>query len=249
MALSTTDRFVPVPHATVDANRDRLRPSVGPEPLQVASEPPPGHLDLESRAWLEGLRATGLERDRTLDRLHDLLLRAAHSEALRRRHLYPEIRGAELDDLCRQAADDAVVAVTGKLDGYRGASRFTTWAYTFAVYEISVKLRRHAWRAGRIPTADDDAMWDRLAGGEEAAQAHVESADLMRALRRAVAEELSPRQREVFVAVALNDVQIDVLAGRLQSTRGAIYKVLHDARRKLRLRLECEGHLEQGKAR
>ena len=161
------------------------------------------------------------------------------------RHLYPEIDGAELDDLCRQAADDAVVAVIGKLDGYRGASRFTTWAYGFAIFEVSVKLRRHAWRGRSIPTADDDATWDRLAGGATSAQAHVESAELLRALRRAVAEELTPRQREVFVAVALNDVQIDVVAEQLHSTRGAVYKVLHDARRKLRLRLEREGHLER----
>ena len=202
-------------------------------------------LDAESRAWVDRLRATGIERDRALERLHDLLLRAAHAEAHRRRHLYSEIGGAELDDLCRQAADDAVVAVTAKLDGYRGASRFTTWAYAFVVFEISVKLRRHAWRQGRIPTADDDATWDRLAEGSGAAQARAESAELLRALRRAVAEELTPRQRQVFVAVALNDIEIDVVAGQLQSSRGAVYKVLHDARTKLRRRLEHEGHLEQ----
>jgi RNA polymerase sigma-70 factor (ECF subfamily) len=112
-----------------------------------------------------------------------------------------------------------------------------------------VKLRRHAWHGGSIPTADDDATWDRLAGGETAAQAHLESTELLRALRRAVTEELTPRQREVFVAVALNDVQIDVIAEQLQSTRGAIYKVLHDARRRLRLRLQREGHLEEKEAR
>jgi RNA polymerase sigma-70 factor (ECF subfamily) len=235
------------PAGTLDEGRDRLRSSVGREQLQTASGSVP-RLDVESRAWVDGLRAAGAERTRTLERLHDLLLRAARGEARRRRHLYPEIGGAELDDVCRQAADDAVVAVTGKLDGYRGASRFTTWAYAFAVFEVSTKLRRHAWRAGRIPTADDDAAWDRLAGGGGAAQAYAESAELLRALRRAVAEELSPRQREVFVAVVLNDVQIDVLAGHLQSTRGAVYKVLHDARRKLRLRLEREGHLERQEA-
>jgi RNA polymerase sigma-70 factor (ECF subfamily) len=180
-----------------------------------------------------------------LERLHDLLLRAAHAEARRRGHLYPQIGGTELDDLCRQAADDAVVAVTAKLDGYRGASRFTTWAYAFAIFEISVKLRRHAWRRGRIPTADDDATWDRLAESAGTAQAKAESAELLSALRRAIAEELTPRQRQVFVAVALNDVEIDVVAGRLQSTRGAVYKVLHDARTKLRGRLEREGHLKQ----
>src|SRR5262245_1639707 len=205
-------------------------------------------LDVESRAWLDGLQATGVERARALDRLHELLLRATRAEAHRRRHLYPEIVGVELDDLCRQAADDAVVVVTTKLDGYRGASRFTTWAYGFAIFEVSVKLRRHAWRRGRIPTADDDATWDRLAARAGTSDARVEIAELLRALRRAITEELTPRQREVFVAVALNDVQIDVVADQLSSTRGAIYKVLHDARAKLRRRLEREGHLEQERA-
>ena len=223
--------------------------SVETERTQVASGLGPGKVDRESRAWIETLRATGVERTQALERLHDLLLRAAHSEARRRRHLYTEIGGSELDDLCQQAADDALVAVIGKLHGYRGASSFTTWAYGFAVFEVSVKLRRHAWRGRSIPTADDDATWDRLAEAASGGQARLESAELLRALRQAVAEELTARQREVFVAVALNDVQIDVLAERLQSTRGAVYKVLHDARRKLRLRLEREGHLEQAEAK
>ncbi len=205
--------------------------------------------DVESRIWIEELQATGVERARALDRLHDLLLRAARAEAHRRRHLYPEIAGVELDDLCRQAADDAVVAVTAKLDGYRGESRFTTWAYAFAIFEVSVKLRRHAWRRGGIPTADDDTTWDRLAERAGTAEAGIESAELLRALRRAITEELTARQRQVFVAVALNDVEIDVVADQLSSTRGAIYKVLHDARTKLRRRLEREGHLTQKRAR
>jgi RNA polymerase sigma-70 factor, ECF subfamily len=224
--------------------------------VQVRSErtesrtaPLPEQLDVESRGWVDGLRAEGVERARALERLHELLLRAAYAEAHRRRHLYPEIGGAELDDLCSQAAGDAVLAVTSKLDGYRGASRFTTWAYAFAIFEVSVKLRRHAWHRGRIPTADDDATWDRFAEGTHTAQSRVESAELLRALRRAVAEELTPRQREVFVAVALNDVQIDVVAGQLHSSRGAVYKVLHDARAKLRRRLEREGHLEKEQTR
>ncbi len=221
---------------------------VGSETTQSAPALPQ-ELDVESRAWIDGLRATGVERARALDRLHELLLRAARAEAHRRHHLYPEIAGAELDDLCRQAADDAVVAVTAKLDGYRGASRFTTWAYAFAIFEVSVKLRRHAWRRGRIPTADDDATWDRLAERAGTAETRVESAELLRALRYAIAEELTPRQRQVFVAVALNEVQIDVVADQLSSTRGAVYKVLHDARTKLRRRLEREGHLEQESAR
>jgi RNA polymerase sigma-70 factor (ECF subfamily) len=197
---------------------------------------------------MDALQATGVERARAFERLHDLLLRAARAEAHRRRHLYPELVGVELDELCRQAADDAVVAVTAKLDGYGGASRFTTWAYAFAIFEVSVRLRRHAWRRGRIPTADDDATWDRLGERAGTAEARVESADLLGALRRAIPEELTARQRRVFVAVALNDVEIDVVADQLGSTRGAIYKVLHDARAKLRRRLEREGHLDQERA-
>lgn len=215
------------------------------EQAQTASVSALEVLDPESRAWLEALRATGGGRVRALERLHELLFAAARREAHRRRDLYPEIRGAELEDLCRQAAHDALLGVTRKLDGFRGASRFTTWAYGFVVFEVSVKLRRHAWRGRGIPTADDDATWDRLAGGEGAAQSRLESRELLRALRLAVTEDLTPRQRDVFVAVALNDVQIDVLAGQLRSTRGAVYKVLHDARRKLRSRLEREGHLER----
>lgn len=219
----------------------RLLVHMGPEGTLSRPEA----LDAESQAWVDGLHAHGHEHAHTLERLHDLLLRAARAEASRRSPLYPEIRGTELDDLCRQAADDAVVAVTAKLDGYRGASRFTTWAYSFAIFEISTKLRRHAWRRGRIPTADDDATWDRLA--ERAATAHskAEAVELLRALRQAIAEELTPRQRRVFVAVALNEVEIDVIAGQLESTRGAVYKVLHDARAKLRDRLERDGHLRQ----
>lgn len=218
--------------------------------LAASVRPPlPSQLDQESRAWVQGLRATGAVHAQALERLHDLLLRASFAEARRRRHQYPEIDGAELDDLCRQAADDAVVAVVAKLDGYRGASRFTTWAYAFAIFEISVKLRRHAWRGRRIPTADDDAVWDRLAPQGRGAQARVESSELLQAIRRAVAEELTPRQRDVFVAVALNGVEIDVVAGQLDATRGAIYKVLHDARQKLRRRLEREGHLEHEEVR
>jgi RNA polymerase sigma-70 factor (ECF subfamily) len=210
---------------------------------------PSCELDAESRDWVTGLRAAGAARAGTLERLHDLLLRAARAEAHRRRRLYPEIGGAELDDLCSQAADDAVVAVTSKLDTFRGDSRFTTWAYAFVIFEVSVKVRRHAWRQGRIPTADDDAAWNRLAESQGTAEARIESRELLGSLRRAIAEELTPRQRQVFVAVALNEVEIDVVAEQLQSSRGAVYKVLHDARTKLRRRLEREGHLRQEGAR
>jgi len=214
----------------------------GPSVPEIAPSPA-GALDGESGAWLRGLRSQGDEREGALQRLHDLLLRAAHGEARRRRDLV-QVGGVELDDICQQAADDALVAVMSKLDTYRGASLFTTWAYKFVLLDISVKLRRHAWGRRAIPTPDDDPTWDRLAQGAGEAESGLESLDLVRALRKAVAEELTPRQREVFVAIVLNEVPGDVLAARLGSTRGAIYKTVHDARRKLRRHLEEGGYID-----
>ena len=97
------------------------------------------------RAWLAALRSDGAEREEAIARLHDLLLRAARFELSRRRAALSHVRGEELDDLAVQAADDALMAVLSKLDGFRGASRFTTWAYKFALLEAGVRLRRRAW--------------------------------------------------------------------------------------------------------
>ena len=200
-------------------------------------------LDAESRAWVQSLSVEGDERVQAVERLYDLLLRAARREGQERGRLVP-VAGVELDDICQQAAGDALVAVTSKLDDFRGASRFTTWAYKFVVFEISVKLRRHPWRGRTIPTADDDPVWDRLAEDPRQADSRLESLDLVHALRQAVERELTPRQREVFKAVVLNEVPGDVLAERLGTTRGAIYKMVHDARRKLRRRMEAGGYME-----
>ena len=91
---------------------------------------PAPDIPAEARAWLRPLRATGSEHDEAAARLHGLLLRAALFEVSRRGAAVSHVRGEELDDLAVQAADDALVAVLAKLDDYRGASRFTTWAST-----------------------------------------------------------------------------------------------------------------------
>lgn len=190
-------------------------------------------LDPESAAWLRRLRATGPDADRALADLHTLLLRVARAEATRRRGALPGAVLADLDDICLQAADDAVVAVTGKLDDFAGRSRFTTWAIKFAIFEVSTRLRRHAWR-GRTERLDTEA-WARFPDPAAATDARrAEHAEVLAAIRRAVDEVLTPRQRDVFVSAAVREVPIDVVAERLGATRGAVYKVLHDARRKLR---------------
>jgi RNA polymerase sigma-70 factor, ECF subfamily len=196
-----------------------------------------------SRAWLEALRADGPRRTDAIADLHELLLRAARFEIGRRRAALSFVRGEELDDLAVQAADDALVAVLAKLDEYRGASRFTTWAYKFALLEAGVRLRRRAWQ-GREVVLEPES-WPAFADPQPSAERTTEGADLLRELKRAVQEELTPHQRDVFVALALNEVPIDVLSERLNTTRGALYKTLHDARTKLRRELAAAGYLEE----
>ncbi|HWC27763.1 MAG TPA: sigma-70 family RNA polymerase sigma factor [Solirubrobacteraceae bacterium] len=172
-------------------------------------------------------------------RLHTLLLRAARFEVARRRHVLPYLRGGDHDDLAQQAADDALVAVLAKLPQFRGDSRFTTWAYKFALYEAAVKLRRRAWQDRELPLQPE--AWPAFASRELSPAEHAAENELLAALRRAMAERLSEHQREVLVAVTLNGIPIDVLAERLNTTRGALYKTLHDARKKLRATLVADG--------
>ena len=196
-------------------------------------------LDDGSAAWLRDLRGDGPVRDRAVERLHALLLRAARFETGRRRTSHPHLRG-DLDDIAQEAADDALLAVLSRLDDYRGLSRFTTWAYKFALYQASVKVRRRSWQGREIPVEDE--AWNVLASAEALPEDEAEQSELLGAIRDGIAAALTPHQRTVLVALALNDVPIDVLAERLQTTRGALYKTLHDARRSLRRHLAAAGH-------
>ena len=197
--------------------------------------------DETSRRWLEGLRSEGPRHDRCVRELHALLLRTARREVHRRRTWLGGASGPELDDVAHQAADDALLAIIEHLDTYRGLSRFTTWAYRFVMNHVSVKTRQHLWSGKRVMF--DDADWDRLPERVVTSpHRRTEQRAQFEALRKAVEEKLTARQREVFVAVALNEVPIDVVAMRLDSNRGAIYKALFDARTKLRVSLLEAGY-------
>jgi RNA polymerase sigma-70 factor (ECF subfamily) len=198
-----------------------------------------GLLDRDSRKWLERLGSEGSPREAAIADLHALLMRAARFEVDRRRAMLPQLRGGDHEDLAQQSADDALVAVLAKLDQFRGESRFTTWAYKFALYEAAAKVRRRAWQGREIPLTEE--AWPQIADAGADPHADIEMSELLRAVRLGIERDLTPHQREVLVALALNDVPIDVLAERLNTTRGALYKTLHDARRKLRAGLAASG--------
>jgi RNA polymerase sigma-70 factor (ECF subfamily) len=196
-------------------------------------------LDDDSRAWLRDLRLQGAAREAALERLHALLVRAARFEVARRRPGLPHLRGNELEDIALEAADDALLSVLARLDDFRGASRFTTWVYKFALLEAAVKLRKRAWQGREIPLEPETWNLFSAPGVEPAGQA--EQSELLEAVQEGIERSLTPHQRRVLVALALNGVPIDVLAARLGTSRGALYKTLHDARRRLRAHLTQAG--------
>ncbi len=210
-------------------------PPAGPD-----STPARAGMDQGSVIWLERLRAAGADRDAALGELHALLLRAARFEVRRRNGTSAHLVAGDQDDLAQQSADDALVAILGKLGDFRGESRFTTWAYKFALYETAAKMRRKAWQGREVSLEPE--IWPLIADERQRTPHEgAETAELLTVIQAAIERELSPHQREVLVAIALNDVPIDVLAERLNTTRGALYKTVYDARQKLRASLAARG--------
>ena len=203
-------------------------------------------VDDESARWLAALGVGAPAREQALGDLHALLLRIARAEVHRRSGPL-RLAGTELDDIAHQAAADALMAITGKLADFRGESRFTTWAYKFVMFEVSSKVARHFWRHETVALATED--WERLPDrfGLDPAQ-ELQWRDLVNALHHAVDTELTERQRQVFVAIVLDGVPLDALVEQLGSNRNAIYKMMFDARRKLRAQLVANGYLDNPSA-
>jgi RNA polymerase sigma-70 factor (ECF subfamily) len=202
----------------------------------MSVSPAASPVDVDSQEWPRSLRAAGRPGEEAVARLHSLLLGAARFEVARRRASLPHVRGDEFDDIAHEAADDALMSVLRRLEDFRGESRFTTWVYKFALLEVAVKLRKRSWQGREVP--HEPATLNLFSSVGLEPDAELEQTELLTALQAAIGEILTPHQRRVLVGLALDGVPIDVLADRLGTTRGALYKTLHDARRKLRKHLD-----------
>ena len=234
------DETVPASDHSIDACDLGRVVTVAPSSTEASCvDATPRGLDADSRRWVEQLRAGHPRQHQTVARLYDVLRRVAWFELSRRRQQLQSVTGPEFEDLAQQAADDALVNVLDRLDEFRGLSRFTTWAYTFVMFEVSAKVARHAWR--RQPPGLEGIEWEALPDPVALQPEELlEQRAQLDALRQAIGK-LTDRQRDVFVAVALNDVPIDVVALKLGTNRNAVYKNLFDARRALRARMAAAG--------
>lgn len=200
--------------------------------MRRVSSTPTRPLDPESRAWLRQLHAQGSVRDAAIARLHGLLLREARYEVRRRTAALAHPSGRDLDDLALQAADDALVAVLGKLGDFRGEALFITWARRFAALEVPGEIRRRLGHTREMPNRDEE--WLATGSDFEDPERLAEVRDQARTIGRLIADQLTDHQREVLLAMTVDEVPTERLSLQLHSTPGALYKALHDARARLR---------------
>jgi RNA polymerase sigma-70 factor (ECF subfamily) len=189
--------------------------------------------------WVEALSIPGPSQDHAMSSLHEMMLRACRHQVRRMRSSLAGAGSERLEEIANQAADEAMMAVLTKLSTFEGRSRFTTWAYKFAILQCATEVRRYAWRNREVELNDDVHVLER---GPSPAS-HAEASDLASAVRCAIDEALTPHQRRITIALLIDDVPIDVLAERLGSNRNALYKTVHDARTRLRAHLAASGHL------
>jgi RNA polymerase sigma-70 factor, ECF subfamily len=189
-------------------------------------------LDPASQAWLKQLRREGPVREAAIGRLHALLLTEARYEVRRRTAGLAHPSGRDLDDLATQAADDSLVAILAKLDQFRGDALFTTWARRFATVEVPGEIRRRLGHTREAP-ADADCGRPEHAAGDDLEE-RIEMREFARSVGRVIASDLTPHQRQVLLSLTIEETSAKALAVQLHSTPGALYKTLHDARRKLR---------------
>jgi RNA polymerase sigma-70 factor (ECF subfamily) len=193
----------------------------------------------DRQVWLAPLRGTGPPHDEAVAALYELLVGAARLEIRRRWAGLGYGDDDALDELATLAADDALLALLAKLDDYRGDSRFRTWASKFAILEAGIRARRRAWHHRDVVL--DCEGCSRLADPVELLASSPEHVELLEAVADGIDAVLTRHQRRVLVALAIDRVPIDVLAERLNTTRGALYETLHDARRELRRVLDERG--------
>jgi RNA polymerase sigma-70 factor (ECF subfamily) len=183
--------------------------------------------------WLMELR--GPNPDRALADLYELLVRGL-AAALGG-------YGGGLEANFGDFAQEALIKITGNLDSFRGESRFTTWAQKIAINVALTELARKRWRDVSL----QDLFAKREAADRGPADTQLTPEELafqntvLGELRRIVDEELTDRQREAVVAVLLEGMPVSEVAMRMGTNQNALYKLLHDARKKLKRQMEAAG--------
>jgi RNA polymerase sigma-70 factor, ECF subfamily len=195
----------------------------------------------DNHAWLRDLHAGGIQRDAALADLRALLLSALPKGIAV--WLSPE--NPEFEPFIEDMTQETLLRVLNRLDTFEGRSQFITWVYKISLRVALNELRRRRWRdislEGLMGDEADDSAPHQFVSFEPGPEAVVERADILQRVQDIMAEELTERQRAAMHAINMQGVPMEEVARRMGTNRNALYKLLYDARLRLKHRLEREG--------
>ena len=191
-----------------------------------------------NKEWLDELTASGEVQETAIADLRDLLLRAALYFFNRNPGDFGGMNRDEILQCAEDCAQEALIAVMDHLSDFRGDSKFTTWAYKFAINMALMTARRQRWKGKSLDElpVSNSVLFD----GELPDQSLIQR-EIRGILEEVIKGELTDRQRQILILMVFHEVPMDEIVQRLGTNRNAIYKMLHDARRKLKNRLEARG--------
>jgi RNA polymerase sigma-70 factor (ECF subfamily) len=191
--------------------------------------------------WIADLQADGDSREAALGELRAVIMNGL-PYALSRWVSPSEPR---FEFLVEEVAQETLLRILDRLHTFEGRSQFTTWAHKIAIRIALSELRRKRWRDSSLDELADneespapESLMEDFSAGPEIS---VERADMLARVRRVIAEELTDRQREALLLLSVQELPMDEAARRLKTNRNALYKLLHDARLRLKRRLSLEG--------
>jgi RNA polymerase sigma-70 factor (ECF subfamily) len=199
-----------------------------------------------NQEWQQELRGSGSVQEAAISDLRELLLRAALYFFSRN---LGDFQGLGRDETLQRAEDcaqDALIAVLEHLSDFRGDSKFTTWAYKFAINIAMVTARRERWKQVSLDelAADDGNSIDKLMQDISAVISPEQTAlqsEVQLIIQDVISHDLTEKQRHVLLLMLIHDVPLDEVVRHLGSNRNAVYKMLHDARRKMKSSLGANG--------
>lgn len=196
----------------------------------------------DNDAWLQALRAEGAEKEAALNDLHALLLRVLPAALSR----WLSTTSSHFETFIEDVAQETMLRVIDRLDSFQGRSKFTTWVYKIGVNIGLSQLRLKKWKEVSLDGLEEGSDANempaaRFSSDAPGPEALLERKNVIAMVQRIMQEELTPYQMKVMNAVAVQGVPLTVVAARVGSNRNALYKLMHDARLRLKGRLEREG--------
>ncbi|MFU8826615.1 MAG: RNA polymerase sigma factor [Brevefilum sp.] len=197
----------------------------------------------DNQTWLADLNSEDERRASALNDLREIIVRML-PKALSR-WLSPD--SGHFEAFLQDVAQETLVRVLDRLETFEGRSKFTTWVYTIAIRIALSELRLRKWKEISLDQLEegdepDEAPRSKFANHDTNPETAVEQKQAMMMVKQIIEQELTPRQRTVMMAINVQGVPLDVIAQRIGSNRNAVYKMMHDARVKLKRRLELEGY-------